>query len=91
MSIRFGEIIYAVLLINTGIHLNYYPGIVGLYLRAKEASLKGIKTINIGVGDHGYKSQASSYQVKTFETIIANPSSLKGKIYTKWLCKKLSM
>ncbi len=76
---------YWLLTINTGIHLDYAPGIISLYLRLEQLAAQGVTRFHMGTGDYFYKVQSANRITQCQELIVANPHSLKGKLYFHWL------
>lgn len=85
MGILCGKTFYWLLTINTGLHSDYVPGIVGLYLRLEQLAAQGVTRFNMGAGDYFYKVQAANVKEACHELIVGNPRSLKGRIYFQWL------
>jgi CelD/BcsL family acetyltransferase involved in cellulose biosynthesis len=85
MGIRIGDEFYWLLTINTGKQLDAGPGLIGLYLRAEALAQEGVTCFKMGAGDYFYKVQSANAQETTRELIIANPASLRGRLYLAWL------
>lgn len=89
MNIRYGEIRYALLTINSGEYQEYAPGILGLHLRLQHAADCGIRTFHLGAGDYPYKIQFATRLCNRSMLLIPNPRSLKGRLYALWLRHQL--
>lgn len=85
MGILSGQTFYWLLTINTGLHHEYVPGIIGLYLRLEKLAAQGITSFKMGSGDYFYKVQSANQREICQELIICNPRSFKGKAYFQWL------
>lgn len=89
MNIRVGSVIYWLLPINTGIHHQYFPGLISLYLQLQRAVDEGVTLFNMGSGGYMYKRLSSNRQLRTFELIMPNPRSCRGRLYSRWLVTRL--
>ncbi len=87
-SILSGDTLYWLLTINTNQYQEYFPGIVGLYMRAKHMAQVGIRKINMGAGGYFYKVQAANAQEECSTLLIPNPKSLVGNLYVEWACRQ---
>ena len=85
MGILSGSQFHWLLTINTGLHLDYAPGIVGLYLRLETLAKQGVTHFHMGPGDYFYKIQCANQTTQSSDLIVINPSSLKGKLYYHWM------
>ncbi len=85
MGVVSDKIFYWLLTINSGLHAEYAPGLIGMSLRAEQAAQNGLVTFNMGAGDYFYKVQSANSQNVCHEIIAFNPKSLKGKAYYHWL------
>lgn len=88
MGVLCGQTFYWVLTINTGLHLDYSPGMVGLALRLEDLAQQGVEKCNMAGGDFFYKVQSSNCQNPRKEMVILNPRSLKSRLYQEWLLRK---
>ncbi|HEY9687864.1 MAG TPA: GNAT family N-acetyltransferase [Coleofasciculaceae cyanobacterium] len=79
MSIVTGKALYWLLPINTGLYQEYWPGVVGLYLRLQQAEEAGITHFNMGPGDYLYKTQSANSRELCQELTVFNPRSPKGQ------------
>jgi CelD/BcsL family acetyltransferase involved in cellulose biosynthesis len=79
-----GKTLYWPLTINTGRYLEYYPGLISLYLRLQEAADSGIETFQMGFGDFLYKSQSETHTDARRVAIVINPKSIKGQLFGVW-------
>lgn len=89
MSIVMGNSLFWIFPINTGIYLDYCPGMVSLYLQIQEAVNQGIQTFHMGPGVYPYKMRASTHQEKCYDLVVFNPASIPGRLYTGWLKHRL--
>ncbi len=89
MNIRIGPVIYWLLPINTGLHNEYFPGLISLYLQLQRAADMGVKLFNMGSGGYMYKRLSSNRQLRTYELVMPNPRSLRGRLYCHWLVRRL--
>jgi hypothetical protein len=85
MGIRVADTFYWLLTINTGIHSEYVPGIIGLYLRLEQLAEQGVLRFNMGAGDYFYKIQSANHRELCHEVLVCNPQSLKGRAYFEWM------
>jgi hypothetical protein len=85
MAIRSGDAVYWLLTLNTGLHLEATPGMVGLYMRLEKLAAEGVKSFHMGSGDYFYKVQCANRQDACQEVIVCNPRSLKGRLYFEWI------
>jgi hypothetical protein len=85
MGIHIGESFYWLLTINTGLHHDYAPGIIGLYMRLEKLAAEGITQFHMGAGDYFYKIQSANQKISCHELLVCNPSSLKGRAYFAWM------
>lgn len=85
MGVRTGDAFYWLLTINTGIHSDYVPGIIGLYMRLEQLAEQGVTRFNMGSGDYFYKIQSANCQEACHELLVCNPHSLKGRAYFHWM------
>lgn len=85
MGILSGKTFYWLLTINTGLHHEYVPGIIGLYMRLEQLAAQGVTSFKMGSGDYFYKVQSANQREICQELIVCNPRSLKGKAYFQWL------
>lgn len=85
VGILSGTSFYWLLTVNTGLHSDYVPGIIGLYLRLEQLAAQGVTRFNMGAGDYFYKVQSANHQEACHDLIVCNPRSLKGKAYFYWL------
>jgi len=85
VGMRYGEVFYWLLTINTGRQADTAPGIVGLALRLEQLSLAGVTRVNMGTGDYFYKEQCANELETNQEIIVINPHSPKGRLYKHWM------
>lgn len=85
MGIRTGSSFYWLLTINTGLYLEYAPGIVGLYLRMEQCAKQGIVLFHMGPGDYFLKVQSANRTTACVGLVVINPDSIKGRLYYHWL------
>lgn len=85
MGIRTGESFYWLLTINTGLHHDYAPGIIGLYLRLEQFAAQGITQFHMGAGDYFYKIQSANRKTDCHDLLVCNPNSVKGRAYFAWM------
>lgn len=85
MGIQTGQAFYWLLTINTGLHQDYAPGIVGLYMRLEKLATQGVALFHMGAGDYFYKVQSANQITNVFDLIVVNPASLRGRIYYHWI------
>lgn len=85
MGIQTGQSFYWLLTVNTGLYLDYAPGIIGLYLRLEQCAKQGITLFHMGPGDYFYKIQSANRTTTCLDLIVINPDSLKGRLYYHWL------
>lgn len=76
-----GDTLYWVLTINTGHKLEAFPGLVSLYLRLQEAAAEGITSFNMAYGAMPYKLQVQTHTDSRNVLIVANPKSIKGRLF----------
>lgn len=76
-----GQKQYGFLTINTGAHQDAAPGIVMLHKQLQWAAQNGIKLYSLGPGTYRYKQQSKSYTTPRTELLIANPRSLRGRLF----------
>jgi CelD/BcsL family acetyltransferase involved in cellulose biosynthesis len=76
--------IHSIFTINTGVHLDLYPNIVGMYLRIKDACNKGVQCIDLDYGAFPHKLQAETHQEEYCRVLFANPKSLLGLFYVSY-------
>ncbi|MCE3235592.1 MAG: Acetyltransferase domain [Vampirovibrio sp.] len=88
VGILAGSSFYWLLTVNTGLHNEYVPGIIGLYLRLEQLAAQGVTQFHMGAGDYFYKVQSANRQEACHDLIVCNPRSLKGKAYFYWLCRQ---
>jgi hypothetical protein len=88
MGIRTEQAFYWLLTVNTGLHQDYAPGIIGLYMRLQKCSEQGVTQFHMGAGDYFYKIQSANQIMNCSDLIIANPESLQGKLYYHWMNRK---
>jgi hypothetical protein len=88
MGLRMGRTFYWLLTINTGAHAEAGPGLVGLYLRARDLAEEGVTRFNMGAGDYFYKVQSANSREACRDLIIVNPASRRGKIWLAWLKRR---
>jgi hypothetical protein len=88
MGIRFGDTFYWLLTINTGLHSEYAPGLIGLYLRVEQLAAQGVTRFNMGTGDYFYKVQSANSRELCQELFVANPHSMRGRIYLAWMKRR---
>jgi CelD/BcsL family acetyltransferase involved in cellulose biosynthesis len=85
VGLRYGDTFYWLLTINTGLHSEFVPGMIGLYMRLEQLAADGVTRFNMGTGDYFYKVQSANSRELCREIIVANPSSLRGRAYLAWL------
>lgn len=88
VGIRNGKQFYWLLTVNTGLHSDYVPGIISLYLRLEKLAAQGVTLFHMGAGDYFYKVQSANGTTACTELIVGNPDSLKGRLYWQWLSRK---
>lgn len=88
MGILSGRTFYWLLTVNTGLHHEYVPGIIGLYMRLEQLAAQGVTRFKMGSGDYFYKVQSANQLETCRELIVCNPRSLKGKAYFQWLSRQ---
>lgn len=81
VNVVYDGVRYALLTINSRLHADYTPGIVGLQLRLQEAATAGIRLFNQGPGNYPYKTQSANLHVKRHEVVVFNPKSILGLAY----------
>ena len=59
-------------------YARYSPGIIGLLRLAETASLRGLRTIDLGRGDEGFKQQLMSSQAVVGDGIVTRAETLAG-------------
>ena len=89
MGIRVGEHFYWLLTINTGLHSEYVPGIISLYMRLEQLAAQGVTRFHMGAGDYFYKVQAANRKQTCRELLVANPKSLKGQLLLHWRTRQV--
>ncbi len=88
LGVRNGPAFYWLFTVNTGLHSNYAPGIVGLNLRLEAYARQNIQHFHMGPGDYFYKIQSANLTLPCFDLYIINPHSWKGRLYQEWLKQK---
>ncbi len=89
MNIVSGQTRYAFLTVNTGIHREAFPGIVGLQLRIQAAAQAGLRWFNQGPGEYPYKVQSSDVCDNRFELVVINPASWRGRLFERLKLSRL--
>lgn len=89
MFIRADDTLYWPLTINTTIYTEYFPGLMGLYLRLQQAAEEGVGLVKLCPGQEWYKSHMATYQEKRYALVVPNHRSLRGRAYSSWLNYRL--
>lgn len=79
LSVLSGDALYWPLVINTGRHTEYYPGIVALHAYLEQSVREGIQTFYMGSGDYLYKRQFANLRQGQRNLWVANPRSAIGR------------
>jgi CelD/BcsL family acetyltransferase involved in cellulose biosynthesis len=85
IGIRIEDTFYWLLTINTGLHADAFPGIVGLTLRIEQFAAQGGTMYHMGPGDYFYKIHGANQKTACQDVLVCNPSSWKGRAYFAWM------
>jgi hypothetical protein len=86
VSVTQGKRLWSLLTTNSGLYQEYAPGMLGLYLELQAAAEQGIESVCLGPGSaDDYKANVSSFSVPRYITKMANPASITGIGYLRYL------
>jgi hypothetical protein len=91
MNILFDDVLYCILTINTGLYLEYHPGLLSMHYLIDDACKRGMKKIDLGPGESHYKKKLATYLEPCFNMLVANPKSPAGQLYCRWRVRRADL
>jgi hypothetical protein len=72
---------YGLLTINTGAHPDYYPGLLGVYLRLQQQMQAGqCQWFNLGAGESPFKQQTATHVIPCHQLKVINHRTWRGQM-----------